>query len=259
MSKWKRRLLWLGAIVISLIVYAWFFGIQTLLALEAWNIGRKMPIAKSVPIDLEDLSISQAPAERISFRRFELEIPRRDLDEDKTRVVGTWAIVHFHSGITFILCASPPNGFIMGMAKDKNTSVFPELLAKLYGKDVLLSDYAFKKAIYDTVPSQITLHSSSNRAIGLSMILTIKAVMPPTTDYAIYNIQSNEFKGFQLGSPSRHPKKMSMELFAEDREIEINIDQEGPNPDLTQAEINRIIQSAHKTANTEATFTANPV
>lgn len=72
--------------------------------------------------------------------------------------------------------------------------------------------------------------------------------MPPTTDWAIYNIRSKNFKGFQLGDPVRRPKKMCVELYGSDVHFEINLDQNIalPGTDITQAEINRIIQSARK-------------
>jgi hypothetical protein len=40
----------------------------------------------------------------------------------------------------------------------------------------------------------------------------VKAIMPPTTDWAIHKIKSKDFKGFQLGDPARRPKKMCLEL-----------------------------------------------
>ena len=84
--------------------------------------------------------------------------------------------------------------------------------------------------------------------------------MPPTTDWAIYNIRSKDFKGFQLGNPARHPKKMSLELYSDDVELEINITQSEcrPTPAITQAEINRIIQTAHKTAHAQPILNVNP-
>jgi hypothetical protein len=136
----------------------------------------------------------------------------------------------------------------------------PELFTRLYGPDVLNSDYALKKAIFQTTPSEITLLTTSGKAAGLSSVLIIKAIMPPTTDWAIYNIQTTGMKGFQLGDPIRRPKKMSLELYGDDVEVEINIDQtaSGPTAAITQSEINRIIQTVHTVRNAEPILTFNP-
>jgi hypothetical protein len=88
----------------------------------------------------------------------------------------------------------------------------------------------------------------------------MKAIMPPTTDWAIYKIQSQHFRGFQLGDPVRRPKKMCLELYGEDVHFEINIEQNttSPGPGITQAELNRIIQTARKAALTDSKFTVRP-
>jgi hypothetical protein len=152
----------------------------------------------------------------------------------------------------------PPDGFIKGLSRDKN--IDPEVFAQLYGPEVLRSDYALQKAIFETTPSQIGLLTTRSRAAGLFSVIVVKGVMPPTTDSAIYNIQSNEFKGFQLGNPARRPKKMCLELYKDDAHFEIVIDQsvDGGSSGITQAELNRIIQTAHGTANTEAVLTMKP-
>jgi hypothetical protein len=257
-SKWKRRLLWASSILTVCVVYLWFFGTQTFFALWARNVGRKVPIVKTVPVDLKDLSISQAKGERVSFMGGEFEVPWDDVVQEKTRVVGNWLIVPFRSGKLIVLCVEEADGFIASMTKSKTPD--PELFKAMYGPEVLRSDYALHKAIFETTPSQINLLTPSNRAAGLGSVILIKAIMPPTTDWAIYKIQSQNFKGFQLGDPIRRPKKMCLELYAEDAHFEINIDQNttSPGSGITQAELNRIIQSVRKVPRKDANFTITP-
>ena len=257
-SKWKRRLLWVSAFVGLCAVYIWFFGVRTFFALYARQIGRKNPIVKSVPVELNDLSVSEVKGERISFKGIEFEVPWNDVDEQKTRVVGTWALIFFRSGNSMVLCVEPADGFIAEMTKSKTPD--PELFNEMYEPDVLRSDYALHKAIFETSPSQINLFTPTNRAAGLSSVIFIKAVMPPTTDWAIYNIRSQNFKGFQLGDPVRHPNKMCLELYGNDVHFEINIEQNTrlSGRALTQAEINRIIQTAHKAPGPQSKIIVSP-
>jgi hypothetical protein len=196
MSKWTRRLLRLGAFVVLSGAYLWFFGVQTFFALYARRIGRQIPIVKSVPVELQDLTVSKVQGEKLSFLGAEFEVPWDDVDEQKTRIAGNWVGIQFRSGRAIILCVSPPKGFINGMSKDKTPD--PKLFEGIYGSEVLRSDYALHKAIFETTPSQITLFTPANRAAGLSSVILIKAIMPPTTDWAIYNIRSKDFEGFQL-------------------------------------------------------------
>lgn len=246
-------------IVLACIVYAWFFGPQTFFALLARRTGRQVPIVKSVPVELEDLSVSTTRGAKLSFQEAEFEVPWDDVDEQKTRIVGKWVGVRFRSGRAILLCVGPQDGFIGGLAKDKN--IDPNSFASLYGSEVLRSDYTLFKAIYETTPSQISLFTPASRAAGLSSVMIVKALIPPTTDWAIYNIRSKDAKGFQLGSPTRRPKKMCLELFTGNVEFEITLFQSetGPIPAITQAEINRIIQTAHKAELKQPVLTVSPL
>jgi len=258
MSRSKR---FLAALAIAAIVggtYLWLLGPQTFFALQSRKIGREIPIVKSVPVDLQDLSVSKTPGQKLSFMGVAFEVPWGDVDESKSRIVGSWAQIVFRSGNSIILCVNKPKVFMSNMFRDKIGS--PELFTRLYGPDILSSDYALKRAIFQTTPSDITLLTPSGKAAGLSSVLIIKAVMPPTTDWAIYNIQTTGLRGFQLGDPVRRPKRMSLQLDGDEVEIEINIFQteSGRTPPITQSELNRIIQSAHTIKNAQPILTVTP-
>lgn len=258
MSKWLRILIGLGILGVVCAVYLWFFGMQTFFVIETRKWARQIPIVKSVPVELRDSSVSTIPGEKLSFMGVEFEVPWNDVDEKNSKIVRNWAFIHFNSGNVIILCVNPPKGFMNDFFHDKTFS--PELFTALYGPDVLRSDYEFKKAIFETTPSEVTLLTPSNRAAGLTAVLMIKGIMPPTTDWAIYNVRSKSLRGFQLGDPVRRPFKMSLELSGDDAEIEINFiqKQSGPTPAITQADINRIIQSAHSIANPQPVLSVNP-
>lgn len=258
MPKLKRVLIVLGVGVLTIGAYLWLFGIQTFFALESRRIGREAPIVNNSPVALSNLDISRAKGQRISFKGIQFEVPWNDIDLEKSRVSAGWAFVVFRSGKSIIACVTPPNDFMNEVFRDKAAT--PQEFAALYGPGVLKSDYEFKKAIFETTPKEINLLTPSGRAAGLSAVLIMKAIMPPTTDWAIYAISSANLKGFQLGDPRRRPRKMSLELFGEDTEIEINFDQpeSGPTPGITQSEINRIVQSAHTISDAEPKLNISP-
>jgi hypothetical protein len=61
-------------------------------------------------------------------------------------------------------------------------------------------------------------------------------------------------------NPRRRPVKMCLQLYADDVEFEINLEQNktGPSPAITQADLNRIIQTAHKAATAQGILAVKP-
>jgi hypothetical protein len=116
----------------------WFFGVQTFFALYTRKI--------------RDLRISQVPGETPNFSGVEFEVPWNDVDEKKSRVVGSWALIAFRSGSSIILCVTSPRDFMNDTFRNKIAR--PELFTGLYGPDVLQSDYTLKKAIFETTPAK---------------------------------------------------------------------------------------------------------
>ena len=99
MSKWARALGNLTIAVLVCGIYLHFFGLQTFVAVQARSVGRKKPVVKRVPVELQDLSISQASGRKLAYFGYEFEIPWDDIDEAKSRTVGeNKAIIFFKSG-----------------------------------------------------------------------------------------------------------------------------------------------------------------
>lgn len=57
-------------------------------------------------------------------------------------------------------------------------------------------------------------------------------------------MQANEFKGFQYGDPSKHPKRVTVTLYSAQEGIELSFSQKDMRPlAISQADINRAIQT----------------
>lgn len=116
MSRWKRVLISFGILIVACITYLWLFGTQTFLILETHNAARKLPFVKLTPIDLTDLSVSQAPGLKLSYFGYEFEIPWTDIDEGRTKIVGgNKAIIAFRSGNGLMVWSGPPHEFVNGL------------------------------------------------------------------------------------------------------------------------------------------------
>lgn len=74
-------------------------------------------------------------------------------------------------------------------------------------------------------------------------------------DTGIFNIQNQEFKGFQQGDPQVPQAKLALNLYSNEGSVEFIFFEKDKNAaGVTQPEINRIIQTLRKT--TQGSLTA---
>src|SRR5215472_5397336 len=154
MSRWKRGLMSFGIVVVACVTYAWLFGTQSFLVLEAHTVARKLPLVKRTPMELTDLSISQAPGMNLSYFGYEFEVPWIDIDREKTKIVGgNKAIIAFRSGNGLMVWSGPPHEFMNGLFEQ--LKIDQDTFRKVYGDEALQSDYNFQRLILETTPDKI--------------------------------------------------------------------------------------------------------
>lgn len=244
MSKGVRILLILGSLAVFGAIYLWFFSIATMFVIETRYIAWKAPIVKKAPVELTDLSISQAPGRKLSYLGYEFEVPWDDVDEDKTKQTGKMQVIAFRSGNAILFSKMPPKEFVntfLSMTKENATG-----LRAIYGEDALQSDYSFTRLILETTPESVTLLGSRKDSVGSAMLLVIKGIMIPRGgESGIFRIRTSKLQGFQYGNPQSRPKSMEVTLFGDDGGIAFLFAQKekGPGLPITQAEINRVVQT----------------
>ena len=81
-------------------------------------------------------------------------------------------------------------------------------------------------------------------------LLVLKAMGTPAADTGIFSIHSAEFNGFQYQDPAAGSRMIVMNLFSEDRGLEFQFHPKykGAEAHVSQADINRIIETLHKVA-----------
>jgi hypothetical protein len=255
MSKWKRILMWVGVVVVSGGVYLWCFGVQTTSALMVRYQFRKLPDVAKTPVPLSDLSISSVPHRVVYYFGYECELPWDDVDEAKDKTVGTIHVTSFRSGNAFWFSTFPPKDFVNGIMKTSNLD--QQSFRQLYGDAAFESDYAFHDKMLRLTPSEITPFISESQAISGQMLLLIKAISTPKANSGIFSVQTQGLKGFQFENPQTKPARVSEELFSSDGGIDVIFMQKVGGPTISQAEINRVIQSIHKPKLQKATMAAN--
>jgi len=158
--------------------------------------ARKPPRnARLVPVDLQDLTISQAPGRKLSYFGYEFEIPWNDLDETKTEVHGDMVVLSFHSGLKMMVGASPAKLWVNGLASSWHVS--QARLQLSFGAETMRSDYNFKKMPYSFTPEQMHLWALSPRVHYREfMLLNLKSVVLfPPAEKGFLNIHNQSYKG----------------------------------------------------------------
>jgi hypothetical protein len=247
MSRLTKVLVGLGCVVVLGMVYLWVYGVQTLVGFEARALSRNQPIVNQPLNELADVSVSAEPGTKFSARGYEFELPWNDPDLKHVDDASEHKVtVQFGSGRTLFITSGPPNTMLDGMLAQQQTT--RENLAPVWGEEAVRSDYDFKKAILSATPDKVSRRSSKAEAFRLGMQLAMKsAIAPPSSGKEFFLLKSEEFRGFQYGAPEDQLYDLEVELYSHDIRLEIHFNRDmGSAPPITQAEINRVVQSLHK-------------
>ena len=231
-----RRILITVVVTVAVI----FMGVGWVapVALSFYAARKVPPVARVVPTDLKDTSVSQAPGTKLSSFGYQFEVPWSDLDETQTKLypadkpVKTAVPLTFRSGLRLRANTIPAHEW----AKESYPEVraVPRVVAANFGYEAVRSDYSIAKSIYEFVPNRIMLLAPA--------------------DTGIFNIQNQEFKGFQQGDTQVRQAKLEFDLYSDDGSVEFMFFEKGKNAvGVTQPEMNRIIQTLRKTAPDTAT------
>jgi hypothetical protein len=233
-----------GAAAVAVVIYLWFFGVQTVLALKARSLGRRQPFLKVRPSELLDFSVSRAPGTTLSFFGYQFEVPWDDFDEAKTRIVGgDTALIAFHSGNTLALGNTMPHGLVN--AALVTYEMDREWFRKLYGDAALQSDYAFQRMMLETTPAQITPIMSKRRATSQTMLLLMKNLFNADPISKLFSVRAKDLNGFELVRLSQSPIKFSVELYSDTGLLNFLFIQDGSTA-ISQADVNRVLQTLHQ-------------
>lgn len=247
MSKRKRVLIWLGSLAVALAVYGWFFGAATMFAIEARYVGRKFPVVYRTPVALSDLSTATSPGQKLRYAGYEFEVPWVVDDKRTKQVSPTSEVIAFNNGNALWFSRVPPKEFVNGVLRMSGKDTVST--RKLYGDETLKSDYLLVEAILEATPQRVGLLSSRREAARTAMLLLYKGIMiSQGGETGIFQVRAAGFQGFQYGDPQRRPRSIDVEMFADDEGLALLFAQResGPVPAITQAEINQVVQSAHK-------------
>lgn len=249
MSRRTRFLIALGIALLVSVIYLWFFGFQTVVALGVRCLARKRPVARMVPAPLADLSLSPSPGRKLSYFGYEFEVPWADTDDAKSKMIGdNEAMIAFQSGNSLFVWHGSPRAFVNSVLS--NDKIDPSTLRRMYGDEALQSDYALYRTILETTPDKITPFISPRDAGSRAILLIVKGtIMPKGSASGVFAVSANEFSGFQFGRPSNPSGELSVRLFSNISSLNFIFNQKAGGPTaIAQPDINRILGTLHKAA-----------
>jgi hypothetical protein len=197
------------------------------------------PVTRVVPTELKELSISTAPRRNLSYFGYEFEVPWSDLDESQTRLSPE----NEHDLHTAWLC------FRSGL----------KLFVVITPREAVAPDYPLLQRIYEVTPDKVhywpLIQGWGYREARLLLLkwAFLRDIGHPgggsnPAETGIFNLRSEGYNGFQYGDPQRRPDVLQLRLYSDGDRVEIKFLQgayDEPSG-VTQAEINRIVQSLHK-------------
>jgi hypothetical protein len=253
MRRLRKRLI-ITAVTLAVGTFVWFFWFQTGMLIEGNYLYRHVPIAKMRPVALSDHSVTLGTGTKLSAFGYDFEVPWQDVDTDNVKRKAM-VLIPFHSGLDVLVAHSSTHELI-----DTAMSISKLDLAHfraVYGDEAAQSDYKFLTLAFNTTPDQASLFDSKADVARKFTLVLYKSIIVPG-DTGIFEVQTPEFRGFQYGDPSKHPKRVTVSLYSASGGVEFSFAQKDMKPlTISQADINRVIQTAHQSNTPEAAPSSN--
>lgn len=247
MTKKKKVVLSVVAVIFVLTVYDYFFGVQT-----AYMIGVRMnakPQLDVVPVPLA-LNSRSEPVTDLKAFDYSFSVPWLDCSLNTAITSGAfWAC----SGSNFsVVCFSPragAYGLILSDTLGEYEKYRPTVERLLGLENVVNTNFYICKKVWEVTPLDVSLFDSKDTAAAKFLFLVLKAYGIPPGFRDVYFFEHDDIKGFQLGNLSGE-RFVELSIFDQmDRELCLIISASTNSPiPLTQADINTII----------TTFSSNP-
>jgi hypothetical protein len=226
------------------------------IALSFYTARKVPPVARVVPTELKDHTVSEAARTRLSYLGYDFEVPWSDLDQSRTELYPKdksekrSVICVFNSGLRLWLKVVPPREFAGLWATDFKTP--PRTFEAIFGPGSASSDYVFVNSVYGFTPDKMHHWSLSQPThVREQMVLITKSMMlVKAADSGIFNLHTQSYAGFQQGDPRAGRDTVVVDLYSGDDHVEMLFLQKDYNNSLgvTQPEINAVVQSLHRAA-----------
>jgi hypothetical protein len=237
------NIFWIALATIG--VLAWCFGPQTWDWYQAKKLGESQPCLR---LGVQPMSIGDAdgtPGTKEAFFGYEFEVPWSNVE---AKVVRQTAMVNTGNGHGLIFWNPAER---LQLFDDTNTR---DAFGSVLGKDAARSNYDLTKHILDVTPEQISPTLSKREANGRLTLLHMKSgLYCGKGQPAFYLYQQSDLNCLQIGGFGAG-RVVEVKCFdGMDRELNFHFSAgQDASAVLTQAEINRVIQTLRSVEKTSA-------
>ncbi len=215
-------------LLISAVCFS-YFDRQARIYFEVCRIGGP-PWWYKAPQSMADITVSRSPGTTLSYFNYKFEVPWMGVKKEQNE--GRWSAALFDTGQE-VRFTNPD--YLRG---ESRLAIEPE-------SETQVPRYERLRAILSITPSGLwPLRSHRNFRRNFSYWERKGVILEHTGATDIFDIQTREYKGFEISSIP-YNERVSIILFdAADREFQLAFSiKSGSSTNLTQPEINRVIES----------------
>ncbi len=225
-----------GLIVALGVLFAVFFGVQTLAVIFVKRTAGKGPEMYVVPQELEIASPADVPGKRFSYFGYEFELPWTDVEEE---IRESSVRIDSDSGKIVLFFDPVQQPDILNETILAHPDSQDEVVA-LLGE----GRYGLYRDMLNSTPDQLSVFMSRQESIRVSVLLMMKALLAGSLSApGLHSFEHGELRGFQLGDPQA-PDTVIVHVFDKaDQHLEFDFFAQDPGAKLTQDDINRLIHT----------------
>lgn len=245
--KWYRKRVFLSvaATVVAFVSVALLWGFQTANYLSYRHRAKRFPVLNYRPVALQNAAVNRDSGMTLAHRGLSFEVPWTGLNQEKSKIVGTWAIFSFDSGVVITFCAPSSNGEDLRDVLAEQFGVSQDKMVTSLGIEADSTNYALHRALLNATVSDLRPWMGWRQSMRMGVVLMFKAISSVGGDTGLFSVAANDWKGFQFDDPIRSPRRVTLELYdAKDKHVEISIahrlDMKNPP---AQADVNRILHT----------------
>lgn len=253
-TDWERVSLWRRVLCASVRVAALIALVDVLITLLGPPVGifiaarweaRKVPGVKVTPQQLSDYSVSDAPGTALSYFGYAFEVPWNASFKQKGPGKSSMVQLQFESGqnLTFSVPTNQ-SGLLTEIVQDRSLNM--NNLQLVFGDLMNRSAYDQYAVLLNTTPRSIRTLGPRSEAVRGVTLLTIKAIaVAPGLETGVFSFKLPDKRGFQIGDPQKS-RRVDLKVFdIGGRYVEIICATAKDSIQLSQPELNRILNSFH--------------
>lgn len=221
--------------------YVLVFGLQTLISFETHRWALTAPFLKAVPQTLPTSVASPVQERNLQFYGFGFEAPWKGVAKQKDG--AEHSEIEFKPGPIVIIYSPAGQTDLVGKIRGGDPREYSRYEG-IFGFGFFHDDYSLYSAVYGAAPNDVWPFTSRTKAIRINTLLVWKLRFGLDGARTIYNIQTGNMRGFQLGDPSRDRSVIAQLFDEQGAQVKILFTSKSGQPGtFPQSDINCVVDS----------------